>query len=202
MEEFVDVETARRSGREGFGKMLAYLAKHEGTCRTILVEKTDRLYRNLKDWVTIDDLGLTIHFVKENNTIGPDSRSSEQLMHGIRVLMARNYSQNLGEETIKGMTEKARSGLYPSNAPVGYRNVEGPNGKRSPLLGRASTAEDRRNRGRDTGPDRCSDRHASLVQRSVVSGRTEPEGFASGDQNKESQARPSANTTHRRLISA
>ena len=42
-QEFIDVETARRAGREGFGQMLAYLKKHEKSCRTILVEKTDRL---------------------------------------------------------------------------------------------------------------------------------------------------------------
>jgi site-specific DNA recombinase len=44
--------------------------------------------------------------------------------------MARNYSQNLGEETVKGMTEKACAGIYPSCAPVGYRNADGPSGKR------------------------------------------------------------------------
>ncbi len=44
--------------------------------------------------------------------------------------MARNYSLNLGEETVKGMTEKARAGIYPSFASVGYRNADGPNGKR------------------------------------------------------------------------
>ncbi len=49
--------------------------------------------------------------------------------HGIKVLMARNYSQNLGEETVKGMTEKC-AGIYPSCAPVGYMNADGPNGKR------------------------------------------------------------------------
>lgn len=44
--------------------------------------------------------------------------------------MARNYSLNLGEETKKGMLEKARAGIYPSFARVGYRNVDGPQGKR------------------------------------------------------------------------
>jgi hypothetical protein len=44
--------------------------------------------------------------------------------------MARNFSQNLGEETYKGMLQKARSGLYPRYAPVGYRNVEGPDERR------------------------------------------------------------------------
>src|ERR1022692_4631383 len=126
--EFIDVETAKESGRAGFAEMLAYLKKH--ACRTILVEKTDRLYRNLKDWSTLDELGVTIHLVKENVIIGPDSRSSEQFVHGIKVLMARNYSLNLGEETKKGMLEKARSGIYPSCARVGYLNAVGALGKR------------------------------------------------------------------------
>jgi len=131
VENFVDVETAKRSGRPSFTAMLEYLKKHRATCRTILVEKTDRLYRNLKDWTTLDDLSATIHLVKEARIIGPDSRSSAHLTHGINVLMARNYILNLGEETRKGMTEKARAGIYPSYAPVGYRNVDGTDGKRT-----------------------------------------------------------------------
>src|SRR5262249_48840350 len=108
-----------------------YLKKYRATCRTILVEKTDRLYRNIKDWMTLDDLGTTIHLVKEGRIIGPDSRSSDHLAHGINVLMARNYILNLAEETRKGMTEKARGGMYPSYAPVGYRNANGTDGKRT-----------------------------------------------------------------------
>jgi len=42
-EEFVDVETAKQSGRTAFTAMLEYLKRHHATCRTILVEKTDRL---------------------------------------------------------------------------------------------------------------------------------------------------------------
>ena len=61
-------------------------------CRVLLVEKTDRLYRNLKDWVTLDELNLEIHFVKENVVFSHDSRSSEKFIHGIKVLMARTTS--------------------------------------------------------------------------------------------------------------
>jgi DNA invertase Pin-like site-specific DNA recombinase len=108
--EFTDVETAKRSGRAGFGEMLTYLRRNSA-CRIILVEKTDRLYRNLKDWVTIDELGIEIHFVKQGTVIPPDSRSSDKFMHGIQVLMAKNYIDNLSEETRKGMLEKAEQGL-------------------------------------------------------------------------------------------
>src|SRR5450755_4198514 len=128
--EFVDIETAKASGRTHFSEMLAYLKTHHASCRTILVEKTDRLYRNLKDWVTLDELDVEIHFVKENEIVSRSSGSSAKLIHGFKVLMAKNVIDNLSEETRKGMLEKARSGIYPSFAPIGYCNVDGPNGKR------------------------------------------------------------------------
>jgi site-specific DNA recombinase len=43
-------------------------------------------------------------------------------MHGIRVLMAKNYIDNLSEEVRKGMREKAEQGHWPTVAKVGYRN--------------------------------------------------------------------------------
>jgi len=128
--EFIDVETAKQSGRTGFNEMLKYLKSRsnrknpDSNCRIILVEKTDRLYRNFKDYVIIDDLDLEIHLVKENSIISQDSRSSEKFVHGIKVLMAKNYIDNLSEETKKGMLEKAEQGLYPGCAPFGYNNVE------------------------------------------------------------------------------
>ena len=85
-EEFVDVETARQSGRTAFGEMVAYLKAHPSV-RTLLVEKTDRLYRNLKDWVTLDELDVEMHFPKEGVVLSRDSRSSEKFMHGIKVLI-------------------------------------------------------------------------------------------------------------------
>jgi len=130
VQEFEDVETAKASGRTHFNEMLAYLKKHHASCRTILAEKTDRLYRNAKDWVTLDDQDVEIHFVKENEIASRNSRSSEKFMHGMKVLMAKNFIDNLSEETRKGMLEKARSGIYPSYARVGYRNTVGSNGKR------------------------------------------------------------------------
>jgi site-specific DNA recombinase len=127
--EVVDIETAKRTGRQNFEAMLTFFRRTR-SCKVLLVEKTDRLYRNLKDWVSIDDLDLEIHFVKENVALSPGSRSAEKFMHGIKVLMAKNYIDNLSEETQKGMREKAEQGIYPSWGPIGYRNIDGPNGKR------------------------------------------------------------------------
>ena len=139
VQEFEDVETAKRAGRTSFGEMVAFLRKKSSSCRILLVEKTDRLYRNIKDWVTIDELGIEVHFVKENVVLSEDSRSSEKFMHGIKVLMAKNYIDNLGEEVRKGMIEKARQGHWPTVAPVGYQNnlathrIE-PDPQRAPII--------------------------------------------------------------------
>jgi hypothetical protein len=52
-------------------------------------------------------------------------------MHGIKVLMAKNYIDNLSEETRKGLLEKAEQGRWPTLAPLGYRNVVGADGKKT-----------------------------------------------------------------------
>ena len=80
--------------------------------------------------MTLDELDVEIHFVKENEVISRSSPSSDKLAHGMTVVMAKHFIDNLSEETLKGMTEKARAGIYPSYAPIGYRNADGPAGKR------------------------------------------------------------------------
>jgi site-specific DNA recombinase len=54
----------------------------------------------------------------------PESRSSEKFIHGIKVLMAKNYIDNLSEETRKGILEKAEQGIYSSFVPLRFINVD------------------------------------------------------------------------------
>src|SRR6266566_4522273 len=70
------------------------------------------------------------HFPKEGVVLSRESRSSEKFMHGIKVLMAKNYIDNLSEEARKGMQEKAEQGIWPTKCPLGYRNITGPDGKK------------------------------------------------------------------------
>ena len=121
VQEFEDDETAKSSGRKGFGQMIQYLTDHKDV-DSVLVEKTDRLYRNFKDYVIMDDLGLTVYLVKENEVIGKGASSHQKFIHGIKVLMAKNYVDNLSEESRKGLDQKASSGVYPSSSvPLGYK---------------------------------------------------------------------------------
>src|SRR5262249_31359296 len=121
IQEFVDIETAKNPGRQNFQEMVRFFTKQK-SCRIVLVEKTDRLYRNFRDAVTLEDLEIEIHLVKEGQIISKDSQSSAKLIHGMQLVLARNYIENLREEVKKGMREKAEQGVYPGRAPYGYRN--------------------------------------------------------------------------------
>jgi site-specific DNA recombinase len=60
--------------------------------------------------------------VKEGQIISKDAKSQAKLIHGMQLVLARNYVENLREEVKKGMREKAAQGIYPGRAPLGYRN--------------------------------------------------------------------------------
>jgi DNA invertase Pin-like site-specific DNA recombinase len=57
--------------------------------------------------------------VKEGQVISKDSNSQATFFHGINLVMARNYSDNLRAEVKKGIREKAAKGVYPGHAPFG-----------------------------------------------------------------------------------
>src|SRR3989338_6763998 len=85
--EFIDVETAKQAGRTSFAEMVGYI-KDNRSVKALLVEKTDRLYRNFRDYVTVDDLmqeGLSVHLVKESEVLSKDARSHQKFIHGIKV---------------------------------------------------------------------------------------------------------------------
>lgn len=118
---FQETESAKIAGRKGFNEMLKFIEQAKDV-KHILVEKTDRLYRNLTDYSRIDQSEHIIHLVKENEILSKDSKSHAKFIHGIKALMAKNYSDNLSEEVKKGQTEKAEQGHFPTVAPYGYKN--------------------------------------------------------------------------------
>ena len=89
VKEFEDVETAKSSGRTYFNEMIKML-KNSKDINTILVEKTDRLYRNLPDYVLLDSMHLDLHFVKEGVVLNDNSHSSESLVIGHVALNSLN----------------------------------------------------------------------------------------------------------------
>ena len=142
-QEYVDTETARCTGRTGFNAMIAFMDAHR-ECRVILVEKTDRLTRNMADYLALDieKTGIQIHFVRENKIMSRDSSPSDHFIQDIEIAQAAYLSRNISAEARKGMRAKAEAGLYPSKAPLGYLNtvdargvrVMVPDPERAPLV--------------------------------------------------------------------
>ena len=115
-----------RKQREVFGKMMEYVTKNN--FKIVVCEKVDRLTRNFKDAVQIDewleeDEERQVHLVKDSLVLHKNSRSQEKLNWGIRILFAKNYIDNLSEEVKKGMAEKLRQGWLPTKPPVGYKTI-------------------------------------------------------------------------------
>ena len=130
---FKIAETAsKEQGRKIFHELLAYISNH-GVYH-LAVEKTDRLTRNLRDAVAIDDWleqdgNRMLHAVKENLQLHKASKSDVKFMWNIHLAVAKKYTDNLREEAMKGWAEKLAQGWLPAPPPIGYITVVR-NGKR------------------------------------------------------------------------
>lgn len=71
----------------------------------------------------MDNSNPKIHCVKQGLVLHKESKSHEKFQWDIYVALASQYSNNLSEETKKGLYEKAAQGWYPGNQKRGYKTV-------------------------------------------------------------------------------
>ncbi len=116
--EFVESESAFKPGRPEFKAMLTYLKRHRDVA-AVLCYKIDRLYRNMHDYAELDEMDwVTIVSATE----GLPENATGKLVGVIQAGMSRFFSHQLSERVSLGMETKAKHGLWPSYAPVGYVN--------------------------------------------------------------------------------
>lgn len=125
--EFRISETASKNEqRTVFHDMLRYIKQNN--VMNLVVEKTDRLTRNFRDAVVVDDWleadqRRVLHMVKEGLVIHKYSRSDTKLMWNIYLSFAKKYTDNLREEAMKGWQEKLAQGWMPAAPPHGYKTA-------------------------------------------------------------------------------
>ncbi len=112
--------------RSKFAEMMGFVEKQD--IKIIVCEKADRLTRNFKDMVAIDqwlehDEKREVHLVKDSLIMHRGSKSQEKLNWGIRILFAKNYIDNLSEEVKKGQKAKVEEGWLPVRPPLGYATI-------------------------------------------------------------------------------
>ncbi len=128
VKQFIVPESASgKQERKIFKELLAYLQENTSV-KAQLWEKVDRSARNFQDSVLLDDWlnedeERQIHFVKQALIMHKNAKSHEKFMWDIYVATARQYSNNLSEETKKGLNEKAAQGHFPGNHKRGYKTV-------------------------------------------------------------------------------
>ena len=127
VKEFVAAESAKRGAdRIAFNDMLKWVkanTKRE-TIGAILAHKLDRVCRNMRDAVRLQELedayGVKLAFV--DNQFGPGAAGA--LSFNVMAAVAQYYSDNLRSEVLKGIDENVRQGWPTSTAPFGYLNVD------------------------------------------------------------------------------
>lgn len=124
--EFTVAESAKRGAeRSAFNKMVDWVKKNakREDLRAILSHKLDRVCRNMRDAVRMQELedkhGVTLAFV--DNQFGPGPAGA--LSFNVMAAVAQYYSDNLRTEVLKGIDERAKQGWQHSRAPFGYLNV-------------------------------------------------------------------------------
>ena len=120
-EWFIETVTAAKRGRPVFSRMMRQLRK----CGIagINVHKIDRGSRNGHDWADIGDLvdeGIEVHFAHE--TLDLKTRGG-RLAADIQAAVSADYIRNLKQEIRKGQLGSLKQGLYPWEAPAGYRDM-------------------------------------------------------------------------------
>ncbi len=125
-----------RYQRKTFNEMLDYIERNN--IKIIICEKVDRLTRNLKDAVCINDWinkdpERQVHFIKENCILTRESKSNDKFIWNIKVSVAQYYIDNLSEEVKKGQKEKISQGWLPTVPPLGYKTI-GDKGKKIHII--------------------------------------------------------------------
>jgi len=124
--EFVFSETADYKIRKKFEEMVDYV-KANADIRAIIAYRVDRVTRNFRDAVLIDDLRLNhnkeIHFVYDHLIIKRDTTGRDIQDWDLRVFLAKQYLNRLKEDAKNSAAYMLSNGLLPGKAPFGYRNI-------------------------------------------------------------------------------
>ena len=146
VEEFVFQESAGAGIRQRFERMMRYLKTHR-TVKTLLAQNVDRVTRNFRDAVDLDEMrvhnGLEIHFVQENLVINAESSGVDMAVWDVRVFSGRQLLLRMRDQAVSDHRRQARDGKWAFKAPLGYLNVRDEatgrcsiilDGERAPLI--------------------------------------------------------------------
>ncbi|MDP3758159.1 MAG: recombinase family protein, partial [Candidatus Daviesbacteria bacterium] len=120
-QEFVEKQSAKVPGRPVFNEMMKRIEKGDADC--ILSWHPDRLARNSVDGgkiVYFLDIGLLASLKFPQFWF--ESTPQGKFTLSMAFVQSKYYVDSLSENTKRGLRQKVRMGIFPSQAPVGYLN--------------------------------------------------------------------------------
>jgi DNA invertase Pin-like site-specific DNA recombinase len=119
--EFVEKQSAKIPGRPVFNEMMKCIEKGDADC--ILSWHPDRLARNSVDGgkiVYFLDIGLLASLKFPQFWF--ESTPQGKFTLSMAFVQSKYYVDSLSENTKRGLRQKVRMGIFPSQAPIGYIN--------------------------------------------------------------------------------
>jgi len=120
-QEFIEKQSAKIPGRPVFNEMMKRIEKGDADC--ILSWHPDRLARNSVDGgkiVYFLDIGLLASLKFPQFWF--ESTPQGKFTLSMAFVQSKYYVDSLSENTKRGLRQKVRMGIFPSQAPVGYLN--------------------------------------------------------------------------------
>ena len=115
-------ESAKDLNRPALQELMLFCNK-KNNIKAIIVWKLDRLSRNTSDYHAILKPLLMKHDIKLLSvTEGNDESISGDLARNIWISFAEYERKMIALRVNAGMIAKAKKGIYPSTAPIGYKN--------------------------------------------------------------------------------
>jgi site-specific DNA recombinase len=125
-QEFVFSETAGLKIRKKFEEMVDYIKK-KSDVKIIIAYRVDRITRNFRDAVLIDELmkdhNKEVHFVDDRLVIDKNSTGRDMQDWDLKVFLAKQQLNRLSEDGKNSGIFKVQRGEWPGAAPFGYDNV-------------------------------------------------------------------------------
>ena len=137
VKEFVFSESAGSKIRTKFLEMLDFIKKNKDV-RVVLCQNVDRITRNFKDAVDLDEMrtkeNLEIHFVQDGFFLNRESTGNQMFMWEAKVFLAKQYLNRLSDDVKRSNEQKILNGEWTSKAPIGYTNITREDGKKHIIL--------------------------------------------------------------------
>ena len=119
-------ESAYKKTRTKFDTVVDYILKNNVIA---CFDKVDRLTRNIFDkriallYEKAIKGDIELHFVSDNQVIGPGISAGERFSFGIQLNLANYYSNAISDNVNRTFEEKIRRGEILTKAPYGYKNA-------------------------------------------------------------------------------